>query len=209
MHEPFVLTSSALPHLMTHRAERRHQVTIDAVVAMNRIITGCGSLLFSPLHNNREVYQNLVHGWIGLLANEDHDCVAAAQCILSFVGCDEGQVKIPPCPTSTSTFCRDGTNESDCHLQAVLIMWPNMEELIPLVGLLVSQLAHGNGQETVLQATTAAALAALFRGTPGETLLRRLLEPADLFPEPTEPTSFWGSWFATSAAKEEPPPSAR
>ena len=61
-------------------------------------------------------------------------------------------------------------------LQAIVVMWPYMEEMVTLVGRLVSHLAHRQGQETVLHAKTAAALATLFRCTPGETLLRRRVQ---------------------------------
>jgi len=170
------------------RAWAAPQVTVEAVVAMNRVILGCGTLLFAPVNHNQEVFENLVHGWTGLLTSGDQDaCVAAAQCIHSFVECDEGQVPSArdACPHVGVKRCcrlprRDTNNRGwlCCFgfLQAIVVMWPYMEEMVTLVGRLVSHLAHRQGQETVLHAKTAAALATLFRCTPGETLLRRRVQ---------------------------------
>ena len=123
--------------------------------------------------------------WTGLLTSGDQDaCVAAAQCIHSFVECDRYHQREMPAHTLASNAavdCRDVIPTTAvgfvvlgfCRL---LWSWPYMEEMVTLVGRLVSHLAHRQGQETVLHAKTAAALATLFRCTPGETLLRRRVQ---------------------------------
>lgn len=56
-------------------------------------------------------------------------------------------------------------------LQAVLVMWPDSEAMHSLLGTLVGCI--GGSRPPNLEAKAAATTAALFRGTQGETFMRR------------------------------------
>mmetsp|Transcript_21585 Transcript_21585/g.41182 ORF Transcript_21585/g.41182 Transcript_21585/m.41182 type:complete len:687 (-) Transcript_21585:146-2206(-) len=148
--------------------ENDPKVTLDTAVAMQRVIKGAYTLVLSQ---TQEFFQNLVRGWTRLLGEADNDAsFAAAAGVCALAAKEEGQ--------------------------AVLVMWPDSEAMHSLLGTLVGCI--GGSRPPNLEAKAAATTAALFRGTQGETFMRRLVRPPELddipLPESGANTGIWG-WF--------------